>query len=236
MAEAAESVPDPKRQLLRHSLATLAYRGAEAVAEAVANAPAASCRHRQELAEAVGVKHSTAEELEAGLNHIRLSPKDEGTLELIVRRPRAGEREVLEEGELDLVAGLVGDSWKDRGSSRTPDGSPHPDMQLNVMNSRALALVARVEERWRLAGDQLVIDMDLSGQNLPAGARLALGSAIIEVTDQPHTGCQKFADRFGADALRFVNSPPGKRLRLRGLNARVVRPGAIRVGDAVRKI
>ena len=178
----------------------------------------------------------TAEELEAGLDDILRSPKDEGRLELIVRRPRVDEREVLEEGVLDLAGGLVGDGWKDRGSSRTPDGSPHPDMQLNVMNSRVLALVAQERERWKLAGDQLIIDMDLGEENLPAGARLALGPAVIEVTELPHTGCKKFVARFGADAMKFVNSPVGRRLRLRGLNARVVRPGRIRAGDVVRKI
>lgn len=181
------------------------------------------------------VKHLTKEELEAGLGDVLLSPKDEGVLELIVRRPRVDEREVLEEGRLDLVEGLVGDSWRERGSSRTPDGAAHPDTQLNVMNSRILALVARDRERWRLAGDQLIIDMDLSDENLPAGTRLALGSAVIEVTDQPHTGCKKFVARFGLDAMKFVNSPEGKRLRLRGLNAKVIRPGVIRAGDVVRK-
>jgi hypothetical protein len=183
----------------------------------------------------VDVKHLTNEELEAGLGDVLLSPKDEGVLELIVRRPRVDEREVLEEGRLDLVEGLVGDNWIERGSSRTPDGTAHPEMQLNVMNSRMLALVARDRERWRLAGDQLIMDMDLSDENLPAGTRLALGSAVIEVTNQPHTGCVKFIARFGLDAMKFVNSPEGKRLRLRGLNAKVIRPGAIRAGDVVRK-
>jgi hypothetical protein len=182
------------------------------------------------------VKHMTMEELEAGLDEIRRSPQDEGVLAMIVRRPQIGEREVLEEGELDLREGLVGDSWKNRGSSRTSDGSPHPDMQLNIMNARVIALVAREKERWPLAGDQLYIDMDLSAANLPPGTRLALGSAVIEVTDQPHTGCQKFVARFGLEAMKFVNSPKGKPLNLRGINARVVHPGMIRVGDAVKKI
>jgi hypothetical protein len=187
-------------------------------------------------ATALDVRHLETAELEAALGDVLLSPKDGGRLELIVRRPSAGEREVLDKGELNLVEGLAGDNWKDRGSSRTPDGSPHPDMQLNVMNSRMLALVARDRERWRLAGDQLVVDMDLSEENLPPGARLAVGSAVIEVTAQPHTGCKKFVARFGLDALQFVNAPERKKLRLRGLNAKVVRPGSIRVGDAVRKI
>ena len=181
-------------------------------------------------------KHLTTAELEAGLDAIRQSPKDEGVIALIVRRPQVDAREVLEEGELDLVEGLVGDSWKVRASTRTPDGSPHPDMQLNVMNARVIALVAQEKDRWPLAGDQLFIDMDVSQENLPPGTRLALGSAVIEVTDQPHTGCKKFAARFGLDALKLVNSPVGRQLQLRGLNAKVAQPGVIRVGDLVKKL
>lgn len=183
-----------------------------------------------------GVKHLTMEELEAGLDGIRQSPKGEGVLELIVRRPQIDAREVLEEGRLDPVEGLLGDSWRERGSSRTPDGSSHLDTQLNIMNSRAIALVAQDRDRWQLAGDQLFIDLDLSAENLPPGTRLALGSAVIEVTAQPHTGCKKFVARFGLDAMKFVNSTVGRELHLRGINARVVQPGAIRVGDVVRKI
>lgn len=183
-----------------------------------------------------GVRHLTTEELEAGLDEIRRSPADGGALELIVRRPHVDAREVLEVGLLDLSEGLVGDSWIVRGSSRTADGSAHPDMQLNVMNSRVIALVAQEKERWSLAGDQLFLDMDLSTENLPPGTQLALGSAVIEVTKLPHTGCKKFVARFGLDAMNFVNSELGKGLRLRGLNARVVRPGTIRVGDVARKI
>jgi hypothetical protein len=176
------------------------------------------------------------EELEAGLDAIRQSPKNEGVLELIVRRPRVGEREVLQEGRLDVADGLVGDTWSTRGSSRSKDGLAHPDMQLNIMNSRVIALVAQERERWHLAGDQLFVDLDLSGENLPPGTRLALGSAVIEVTPQPHTGCQKFVSRFGVDAMKFVNSPLGRQLNLRGINAKVVLPGVIRVRDAAKKL
>ncbi|HEY9283925.1 MAG TPA: hypothetical protein VIP46_10775 [Pyrinomonadaceae bacterium] len=183
-----------------------------------------------------GRKHLTTAELEAGLDAVRRSPKDEGVLEMIVRRPKADEREVLDEGELDRAEGLVGDSWSVRGSSRTADGSAHPDMQLNVMNSRVIDLVAGGREHWPLAGDQLYLDLDLSEENLPAGTRLSLGGAVIEVTAQPHTGCKKFVARFGADAMKFVNSAEGRRLRLRGLNAKVVAGGVIRVGQVVKKI
>ena len=181
-------------------------------------------------------RHLTTAELEAGLDEIRRAPRDEGILELIVRRPRVDAREVLDAGELSLAVGLVGDSWITRGSSRTPDGSAHPDMQLNIMNSRVTALVAQHKDRWQLAGDQLYLDMDFSEENLPAGTRLALGSAVIEVSPQPHLGCRKFVSRFGLEEMQFVNSPLGRQLRLRGINARVVSAGVIRVGDVVRKI
>ncbi len=180
------------------------------------------------------MKHLTVEELEAGLEEIFQAPKDEGVLDLIVRRPGIGERETLEQGELHLALGLVGDNWGTRGSSRTADGSSHPLMQLTVMNSRVIDLVAQERDRWPLAGDQLFVDLDLSILNLPPGSRLAIGSGVIEVTEQPHAGCKKFVQRFGLEAMKFVNSPQGKELRLRGLNARVVQEGVIRVGDIAR--
>jgi hypothetical protein len=180
--------------------------------------------------------HLTAEELEAGLDHIRDSPSDDGTLELIVRRPAENEREVLEEGLLDLVEGLVGDSWLTRGSRRTPSRSPNPMTQLTLTNARLVALVAGDPERRALAGDQLHVDLDLGEDNVPPGTRLAVGAAVVEVTPVPHTGCAKFSARFGSEALRFINSDVGRTLQLRGINARVIEPGVVRIGDALRKL
>ena len=182
-------------------------------------------------------KHLSTEELEAGLEEIRRAPADEGTVALIVRRPAEGEREVLEQGTLDLAEGLVGDRWSAHRSSKTADGSPNVDTQLTLMSARVVDLVAAGDrERWALAGDQLYVDLDISVENLPAGTRLALGSAVIEVTPEPHTGCVKFMGRFGKDAHRFVNTKPYRHLRLRGLNAKVVEPGTVAPGDTIRKL
>jgi len=179
--------------------------------------------------------HLTLAEMEAGLEIIRQSPKHQGVLELIVRRPTTDTREVLAEGQLNLTEGLVGDSWRARGSSSTPDRSAHPEMQLNLMNARVIALLAQQKDRWALAGDQLFVDFDLSEANVPPGTRLAIGSAVIEITSPPHLGCKKFSARFGPDAVKFVNSPEGKQLHLRGVNAKVVQAGIARAGDPVEK-
>lgn len=180
--------------------------------------------------------HLTREQLEAGLEHIRRSPADEGVLRLIVRRPAIEAREVLQSAELNIHEGLAGDTWRVRPSKHMPDGRAHPDKQLNIMNARAAALVAQSEDRWPLAGDQLYVDFDLSEANVPAGTRLSIGTAVIEVTDLAHLGCSKFVARFGRDAMEFVNSDVGKQLHLRGINARVTVPGTIRTGDAIRKL
>ena len=184
----------------------------------------------------LNIQHLSMTELESGMDYIRQSPKENGVLKMIVRRPNVDGREVVNEGELDPLEGLVGDTWKARGSGHTPDGLAEINAQITVMNSRTIAVLAQDEERWPLAGDQLYIDMDLSDDNIPPGTHLAIGSAIIEVSVVPHTGCKKFSERFGVEALKFVNSAEGKQLHLRGINTRVIRAGVIRVGDVVRKI
>jgi hypothetical protein len=182
------------------------------------------------------MKHATLAELESEIHIVRESPRDGGVLELIVSRPHVDSRIVLSEAELSTVEGLVGDSWRQRSGTLQSVASGDWDTQLTIMNSRAAMLVAGDKARWPLAGDQLYVDLNLGAANLPPGTRLEIGGAVVVVTAQPHTGCRKFAERFGADAVRFVNSTEGKQLNLRGINARVERPGPIRVGDTVRKV
>lgn len=184
----------------------------------------------------VGPDEHRTPDPETWLAEVLRSPADHGRLELIVRRPATEEREVIAAGELDLEVGLVGDNWLERGSRSRPDGSAEPDAQLNIMNVRAARLVAGVDERIPLAGDQLFVDLDLSPENLPAGTRLAIGTAVIEVTAKPHTGCAKFTRRFGLDAHRWINGRVGKQHRLRGICAKVVVPGTISAGDEIVKL
>jgi MOSC domain-containing protein YiiM len=167
-------------------------------------------------------------ELVAGLAEIKRSPREAGSLAMIVRRPRSGEREVLEAGVLDLTHGLVGDRWA-LGKRRRAN-------QLTLINSRLAALVAQSRDHWPLAGDQLYVDFDLSLDHLPPGSRLRIGEAEIEVSPEPHTGCRLFRERYGDDALRFVNSPEGRAWQLRGINAWVVKSGRVQVGDEVRTL
>ena len=182
------------------------------------------------------VRHLTTEELEQGLAHIEAAPKDGGELKQIVYRPDVDQRHSVDEGILDEEHGLVGDNWLTRGSRHMPDGGPDPEMQLNIMNARVAELVADGKERMPLAGDQLFLDLNLSYDNLPPGTQLQLGEAILEVTAPPHTGCKKFASRFGNDAVIFVNTGYGKTQNFRGICARVAKGGTIRVGDIATKL
>ncbi len=175
--------------------------------------------------------HRTPDELRAGLAHVRKAPRDSGLLELVVVRPAPGERVVLDVAVVDPSVGIAGDTWDQRGSSRTPDGGPNPDAQVTVMNSRAADLVAGSRERWALAGDQLYADLDVSVTNLPTGTRLQIGGAVLEVTAAPHTGCAQFKERVGVEALRLTATPDGRELRRRGINPRVIAGGTIRPGD-----
>jgi MOSC domain-containing protein YiiM len=172
----------------------------------------------------------TTAELEAGLDEVRRSPRGQGTLELLVARPSVDARTVLDDARFDLIRGMVGDAWSTRL------GYPDPEAQVTLMNARAAELIAGARERWPLAGDQLYVDLDLSGAALPPGTRMRIGTAVLEVSAKPHTGCAKFSARFGSDACRFVNSPVGRELNLRGINARVVEAGTARRGSPITRL
>lgn len=181
------------------------------------------------------MQHLSLEELRQGLDEIRRSPKDRGVLKAIVIRPETDARVLLQRCELSPDGGVHGDNWAKGCWMSLPDGRPHPDVQVTLMNVRSIALIAKEEARWSLTGDNLFVDLDLSEDNLPPGTRLSIGSALLEITDVPYKGCKKFAERFGVDATRFVNGREGLRLHLRGIYARIVEPGVVAVGDLMAK-
>lgn len=178
----------------------------------------------------------TLGELWTGWEQLEPSPTDIGTIEMMIRRPNVDEREEVEEATFDTKEGLVGDNWLTRGSSSTSDGSAHPEAQITLMNSRVVQLLAGDKSRWAIAGDQLFVDFDLSMDNLPAGQRITIGDVVLEISQKPHTGCGKFARRYGAHARKFVMTDRGKQLRLRGVNAQVIQGGTITKNDTIRKL
>jgi hypothetical protein len=202
---------------------------------ASAGAPEYALASGAAASENQGVEHLSRERLEAGLGQIRESPRECGRVVLVVRRPDIGQRELPDHAILDPLTGVDGDNWLTRGSTSTADGSASPDRQVTVMNARVAELVAGGSDRMALAGDQLYVDLDLSTDNLPAGSLLAVGQAVLRVSEAPHLGCAKFVERFGPEAMRFVNSRIGRQLRLRGMNTSVVVPGAVRLGDLAMK-
>lgn len=181
------------------------------------------------------MQHKDLEILERGFDLIKMSPSIRGSLQLVVIRPEEDQRKELTEGVLDEKQGLLGDNWSTRGSSQTRNGSAHPDMQINIMNSRVARLLSQDKSHWKMAGDQLFVDLNLNKDNVPPGTRLSIGEAELEVTAIPHVGCKKFAQRFGTDALKFISTKQGRFWQLRGINAKVIKGGKIRVGDTVIK-
>ncbi len=175
---------------------------------------------------------ATTDQLDSAIDHIARAPSSVGRVELVVARPSTGERIVLDDAKLEPGVGLVGDNYVERGSSKPGGGPADPLGELNLMSARALEAVAGPDRsNWPPAGDQLIVDFDLAEANCPAGTRLTVGGALIEVTTKPHNGCAKFADRYGIDAARWINSR--KDLRLRGICAVVVESGTVRPGDSI---
>lgn len=182
------------------------------------------------------MRHRTEAEILEGFNHVKNSPIDAGQLAGIVIRPRSNERTSLKECRLSPERGTEGDNWALDCWLKLPDGRPHPDVQICIMNSRMIDLIAVTRDRWELAGDNLFVDLNLSRENLVTGQRLKIGECLLEITEQAHNGCNKFKARFGAPALEIVNSPAGKQLRLRGIYAKVIEAGRVCVGDTIRKV
>jgi MOSC domain-containing protein YiiM len=181
-------------------------------------------------------RHLSLAELTEGLPRILAAPKDQGTVRALVVRPAKGERRDVGSVRVSLAGGVEGDHWAQGCWKSTDDGKPHPDVQICLMNARCIELIAQDRANWPPAGDNLFLDMGLTPDNLPPGTRIGIGSAEMVITDTPHNGCASFIERYGRDACLFVNTGEGKRLRLRGIYARVTRDGEISVGDRVVKL
>lgn len=177
----------------------------------------------------MAVQRLSVTQIEAQMDQLAKSPQDLGLLECIVLRLPDEQRATPQEAEVSPNGGLDGDRW-------ARPNSPNPSAQISVMNSRFLRIIAGDSARMPLAGDNLLVDLDLSEENLPAGTQLQIGTATFEVTALPHTGCQKFQRRYGKDALDVVNADAYKTQRLRGLFIRTIQAGKIQVGDSIRKL
>jgi MOSC domain-containing protein YiiM len=173
----------------------------------------------------------TFEELEALWAAAPPPPRERGSVRLLCVRRAPSEHETPESVEVTVDEGLVGDRW-----SRRADHDPDPDSQVTLMMANVAELVAAGVQPLHEAGDNILVDYDISAENLPVGSRLRIGGVVLEVSAAPHTGCSKFAGRFGTDALRWTNSPRWPERRLRGMNCRVISGGTVRLGDAVERI
>lgn len=182
------------------------------------------------MADVTTVSEQLAALVEAGF------PKDTGSVEAIFIRPVTEEREDLQEAELTKADGVKGDRWRPTASMRLPDGSPDPRTQITMMNVKVLECVSGGRDKWALAGDQLIVDLDVSEENLPVGQQIRIGDAVVEVTDVPHTGCAKFRRRYGNESLDYINGDGRESLRLRGVYVKVVEEATVRVGDVIAKI
>jgi MOSC domain-containing protein YiiM len=181
-------------------------------------------------------RHLTTPELEQTLPTVLASPRDVGRLEVIVVRPTADERQTPASILITPERGVEGDHWLSDFPTDPTHNEMHLDSQVSLMNARFLRQIAVEEEAVCLAGDNLVVDLDLSEENLPAGSRLAIGDAVtLEITATPHTGCTKLAARYGQESRAFMNNPRGTALHLRGRYARVLTAGTATIGDTVRK-
>lgn len=182
------------------------------------------------------MKFVTQPEIDQRLSSVLDSPKDQGTVEMIVVRPFKNQRKTLIHVLFSPEAGVTGDNWKTQCWKKLNDGQSDPDVQVAIMNARMIDMLTDDKAHWPLAGDQLFVDFDLSVTNLSPGDQLQIGDAVLQITAEPHRGCSKFKQRFGELAMHCVNSAQGDAHRLRGIYAKIISAGNVSVGDVIHKI
>jgi hypothetical protein len=178
----------------------------------------------------------TAAELEAALPSVLAAPGGAGLVRLLCTRPQPNARAFPEVLTLSRGKGATGDYHPARPWLRLPDGSPDPRIEVSIMPWRVLDLVWRERDRVAHPGDNIAVDMTLAEADLPAGTRLAAGTAILRVSDVPNDGCAKWKVRYGKAAHDWITTPDHLRLRLRGLYAAIEQDGEVRIGDTLRRL
>lgn len=170
-------------------------------------------------------------ELDDGRSRLPPSPRDRGRVEQVCVRPALDERFFPEELHLCPRRGAIGDRWEHRTWMYLPDGRPDPRVQLAIAHAPTIAWVHALSGNAHHPGDTLLVDLDLHANNLPAGSRLRVGTAVIEISDVENDGCAKFAARHGSEIRAWMAAPENRTRRLRGVFARVLQEGVVRAGD-----
>ena len=182
------------------------------------------------------VNHVSFAECEQALDHINRAPLDEAEIDCLCARPDFGTRAFPDKLILTVDHGILGERWTHSPWLTLPNGDPDPRIQVSILSKRVMDLCWRDRERVIHPGDPFVVDMNLGEANMPVGTRLAIGTAIVEVSDKFNTACVKWRDRYGQDSLHWMNLARNRPYRLRGILCRIVQDGEVKLGDRLAKL
>ena len=175
-------------------------------------------------------------QLDQALPDVMAAPKDRAAIGMLCLRPERNQRKFVDQIEVSPQKGIAGERWLESPWLTTPEGAPHPGIQISILQQRVLDLVWQDRENTPHPGDTFVVDMDLSHDNLPVGQLLSVGTAILKVSDVFNDGCVKWKARYGAAAKDWIVADDHPKLRLRGVLCSVERAGLLKAGDFLTKI